>query len=273
MTTAARVHTERKDASWYTTKGEPIYEIPKADGKGTRAPTLADAKKRGDLLPRVTTILNQLDKPALNDWKVEQGVLAVLTTPRQPGEADDAFVHRVLHVERVQDQEAASARDKGTAIHGALQAYFNGEEVPADMRPWIMPAAQAVAARGERVASEKVLVGNGYAGRTDLILEAPDHFLILDFKTTKKLPEKGSWFEHVLQLAAYAAAFHSLMVEAATTAGECKAIRTANVYISTIEQGKFVVWENEPDWSRAYLQAFQSLVSLWQYQTNYQPAQ
>lgn len=173
MTTVARIHTS-KDASWYTTSGQPLYEIPKADGKGVRAPTLADAKKRGDLIPRVTTILRQLAKPELQDWLIEQAVLAVMTTPQLDGEATDAFIHRVLHVERIQDQESSIARDKGTEIHAALETYFGGKDVAPDLLPWIEPAAKVIAARGQRIASEKILVGDGYAGRTDLIQEAPD---------------------------------------------------------------------------------------------------
>ena len=271
MTTVARPPA-RHEAGWYTTKGDPLYTIPKADGKGVRAPTLADAKKRGDLLPRVSTILNLLDKPALNDWKIEQAVLAVMTSKQLTGETTDAFVHRVLHVERVQDQEAATARDRGTEIHSALQAIFNGEDVPDDIKPWTIPAAAAVSELGERVCSEKILVGKGYAGRTDLIQESPDCWWIVDFKTTKKLPEKGSWFEHVLQLAAYAAAYQELL----TVMGfppPGKPIRTANVYLSTIEPGQFKILENDPNWQKAYNEAFKPLVSVWQYLNSYKAQQ
>lgn len=272
MTTVARIHTS-KEASWYTVEGLPLYEIPKADGKGMRAPTLADAKKRKDLLPRVTTLLNLLDKPALNDWKIEQGVLAVMTSKQNPGEELDAFINRILNIEHVQDQEGAAARDRGTEIHAALQTYFIGEEVPADLKAWVMPAAQAIAARGKRVACEKILVGDGYAGRTDLIQESPDAWLIADFKSTKKLPEKSAWFEHVLQLAAYAAAYEKLLDGNGIVIANTKLIRTYNVYISTVEQGAFKIWDNAPDWQRAYNEAFKPLVSIWQYQTNYRPQQ
>jgi PD-(D/E)XK nuclease superfamily len=276
MTTVARVHTERRDASWYTTAGEPLYEIPKADGKGTRAPTLADAKKRGDLLPRVTTILGLLDKPALNDWKVEQGVLAVMTTPQLPGESMDAFVHRVLHVERVQDQEAATARNRGTEIHSALQSYFNGEDVAPELLPWISPVALKITAYGERVTSEKILVGDGYAGRTDLILMAPDCWWIFDFKTSKTMPDpkKSAYVEHRLQLAAYAAAFEKFTIESAVISpGRLKPIRTANAYISSIVQGSFTLIEHQPDWQTTYERGFRPLVTYWQWLTGYRATQ
>jgi len=268
MTTAATIRTS-DSAHWYTPKGEPCYELPKKDGKGTKTPTLADARKL-NLLPSVTTILKILDKPALNDWKVTQGVLAVLTTPRLPGEADDAFVHRVLQVERVQDQEATQARDLGTAIHAALEAHLLSLPVFEDMQPWIEPAAKAISQRGRLVTAEKVLVGDGYAGKTDLIQEAADCWWIYDFKTTRKLPEKGSWSEHVLQLAAYAAAFQRMLAQG----GEGRRpIRTANCYISTVEQGRFVIWENDHDWQRCFNQGFAPLVTVWQYLNSYRAQQ
>ena len=249
MTTEATIRTS-DSSHWYYTDGRPCYELLKADGKGMKTPTLADARKL-NLLPSVTTILSILDKPALTSWKVEQGVLAVLTTPRLTGETDDAFVHRVLKVERVQDQEAATARDRGTEIHGALEDYFNGsKELAEDIKPWVMPAARAISARGQMVATEKILVGSGFAGKTDLIQEAPDCWLVWDFKSTKKLPDKGSWVEHVLQLCAYAAAYSRLMAQV----GNNKPVQTVNCYISTVEAGSLSFSTTTPTGKRTITQ-------------------
>jgi hypothetical protein len=265
MTTTATIRTNNS-CHWYFTDGRPCYELPKKDGSGMKVPTLADARKL-NLLPGVTGILNLLDKPALNDWKVTQGVLAVLTTPRLPGELDDAYVNRVLQVEKVQEQEGKTARDKGTDIHGALEAYFQGQSVLDQWAPWVMPAAEALLKRGSRVTTEKILVGHGYAGRTDLILDTLSHWEIADYKTTKKLPEKGAWDEHVLQLAAYARAWETL-----TAKQVAKPIRTVNCYISTVDQGKFKIVENDPNWQEAYA-AFAHLVAVWQYLKGYKAQQ
>lgn len=272
MTTNARVFTA-DSAHWYYTDGRPCYELEKKDGKGMKAPTLADARKL-QLLPSVTNILRVLDKPALNDWKVEQGVLAVLTTPRLPGETDDAFVHRVLHVDRVQDQEMTTARDKGTAIHDALESYFFGTEYDPALKPWIEPAAKAIAARGERIGCETILVGEGYAGRLDLIQEAKDCWWIVDWKTTKKLPDpkKGAWTEHRIQLSAYAAAW----IRKLAHNGEydrTKSTRTSNIYISTVDQGAFVICDHEPEWQRTFASAFIPLLAYWQWLNEYRPLQ
>ena len=271
MTTAATVRTTN-GSHWYYTDGNPCYELPKKDGKGMKTPTLADARKL-NLLPSVTTLLNILDKPALNDWKVTQGVLAVLTTPRQPGEADDAFVHRVLQVERVQDQESSTARDKGTEIHAALEAYFLGQEVPEAMLPWIEPAAKAIIAHGQLVTAEKILVGEGYASKTDLIQEAPEAWLIWDFKTTKSIPDRGPWPEHILQLSAYAAAYWNLLLQAGQATPASKPIKTYNCYISTVDQGKFAIFQHDPDWQRDYNQGFKKALELWQWLKGYKAQQ
>lgn len=267
MNTAARTHGN-DSSHWYFDDGRPCYEMEKKDGSGMRPTTLADARKL-NLLPSVTTILKVLAAPALQSWLIEQAVLAAMTTPRLAGEADDAFIQRVLHTERHQDQEAQKARDRGTEIHDGMEAMLQGKPVSDDLLPWIEPAYLHLKSKIYCVLkTECVLVGEGYAGRTDLVSDTSPNtvgaFLIADFKSTKKLPERGSWPEHRLQLAAYAAA-----AEPNLTAGS---IRTANLYISTVERGKFAYYENPP-WLPDYNQGFEPLVRHWQWSTQYAPKQ
>lgn len=262
--TAARP-TGRKDSHWYSPAGEPCYEIiGKTTGK-PRPVTIRDARD-GGWLPSVTTILKVLHKEGLVNWMIEQACLACLTTPQKPDESLDAFVYRVLHVEHVQDEESEIARDKGTEIHAAMEAYFLGEEVPEDLKPWIGPAADAINQYGELVTAEKILVGDGYAGKTDLILDSPDCWWLWDYKSTKKLPDPrkgGAWPEHRLQASAYAMAYEALV-------GDAKPIRTGNVYVSSVESGKFVICEHE-DWRAAYIEGFSPLVLHWQWMNRYYP--
>lgn len=270
MTTIARTNTETA-SHYYYPDGTPCYEVENKSKGGMRRTTISDARKLG-LYPSVTTILSILEKPALTAWKIENACLAVLTTPPNPGESLDAFVERVLHTERQQDAEAQAARDLGTAIHDAMERWFSGQDVPPDLRPWIEPAARAVGTFGSFVAAEKILVGDGYAGRTDLILESPASWWIFDTKSAKKLPDPdkgGAWLEHRLQLGAYAAAFFKRIAGASATMSD-KPIRVANCYISTAEQGKFVIIETE-DWQREYDCGFAPCVQLWQHINNYKP--
>jgi len=247
-----------ESAHWYHPNGTPCFEVPRANGSGMRPTTLADARKLS-LFPSVTTLLKTLNKPALNDWLIEQGLLACLTSPRADGEGLDAFVHRILHVERVQDQEASLARDLGTDMHAGMAALFRGERIEDDLRPWIEPAYQAVKRKDSLWQVETVVVGDGYAGTVDLIQSTPDAVLIVDWKTTKKLP-KSAWPEHLLQLGAYAKAYQD--------PGE-RPITTANVYISTVDCGKFTICVHGP-WHPA-AEAFRNLVALWQWQNSYTP--
>lgn len=268
MTTAAKIFSTN-NARWYSSAGEPVYEIAKKDGKGMRAPTLADARKQ-NYLPSVTTIIDAvLRKPALESWKMEQACLAVLTAPRQNGEELDAFVRRVLVEEQQQNQESQIAKDRGTAIHKALEDYMQGQAVESELLPWIEPAAKAVMARGARVTSEKILVGDGYAGKTDLILEAFEWWEIIDWKTTKRLPDKGAYSEHIIQCATYAAAFEKII----QADGQSKPVRTANCYVSTTEKGKFVICEHDPNWRTAYACGFVPLLTVWQYLNSYRAQQ
>lgn len=264
MTTLANV--KKTDSShWYAQDGTPMYTVI-AKGSGQPRPTtLADARKL-NLLPSVTTILRILHKQGLVDWLIEQACLAVLTTPRHVDEPLDAFVERVLHTDRVQDEESQKARDRGTEIHQAIEDYFQGKTIAPELEPWVAPAIKAILPCGELVATEKVLVGDAYAGKTDLILEGQYCFWIWDFKSAKKLPKEDAWPEHQLQLSAYAQAFFKALTGESIT----KAIRTANLYISTTEQGQWRICETQ-NWRDTYCNGFSPLISHWQWATGYMP--
>lgn len=275
--TAAR--TFSKDSShWYFPDGRSCYQVEKKDKSGMRATTLRDARVL-NLVPSVTTILGILHKEALVQWKIEQAVLAVVTAPRQPNEPDDAFIRRVLHEEEQQHEEAKVARDLGTQIHEALELYLVGAEVPADMMPWIGPAAEAILAFGKVITTEQNLVGDGYAGRCDLIQDAETFWALSDYKSTKKLPDpaKGAWPEHRLQLGAYAAAWDHKYRLAENKSVDVsigkKPIIRRNVYISSVDQGQFVICEHEEEWQDVYERGFLPLVKHWQWATGYTPNQ
>ena len=256
--TAARTVSE-ESAHYYTQTGEPCHFVPYADPKkGMRPTTLSDCKKL-HLFPSVTTILRVLEKPALTAWKIEQACLAVLSSPRQPGEAIDAFVNRVLNVDKEQEQEGQKARDLGTEIHKAIELALMGI-LPTDfMRPFVQPVMEELDKLGRIVATEKIVVGNGYAGKTDALLEGKG-LVLLDFKTTKKLP-KESYSEHLLQTSAYSAALGN------TGDG---VIRTGNIYISTTEPGKIAV-SLQDDWRNTFENGFMPVLKYWQWVNQYSP--
>lgn len=265
--TAARPQIAGGSSHWYSLAGEACHTVPKKDGTGDRPTTLADARKN-NWVPSVTTILRILDKPALNAWKIEQAALALITSPRKEGEADDAFVKRVLHEEQQQEQEAQVARDKGIDIHNAIEFYFSSEPVPAEMEPWVRPVLDRLMEFGQKASSEIILVGDDYAGQADLLQDCGEWWRIWDFKGTKNLPDpaKGAWLEHQLQLSAYGWAFKNKL----RRAGQEKPILVGNIYISSVTAGQYVICEHE-NWEETYTEGFAPLVRHWQFVNRYRP--
>src|SRR5947207_10499861 len=111
--------TRRNPSYWYFRDGRPYHEVEKKDGSGLRPATLADARKVL-ALPSVTNVLGVLAKPGLDAWKIEQGIMAALTLPRNANEPLDAFAHRVVSDMTVQVEKAT---DFGSAIHEACEVY------------------------------------------------------------------------------------------------------------------------------------------------------
>lgn len=258
MTTAARPQSE-SGSHWYYRDGSPCYELPCKSRPGEmRAVTLKDARAM-NLLPSVTTILKCLHKEGLVQWRIEQACLSVLTAPKLPGEELDAFVTRVLQTEKQQEKESQVARDRGTEIHNAMEQLFKGNPIDPELEQWVMPAYNAIRQESGSAQAELILVGEGYAGKTDLIYTTADGYTIWDYKTAKKLPTGDAWPEHRMQLAAYAEAFRR-------GAGDTLPIRVANCYISTVEPGQFRLVEHN-DWEGTYRNGFLPVLQHWYWST------
>jgi len=258
--TSARVAAV-ESAHWYSKAGEACHTV-KAKAGHDRPTTIADARKLS-LLPSPTSLLGILDKPALTSWKIEQAVLAALTAPRQDGEQLDAFVKRVLQTERQQDDVSKAAMDLGTACHAALEDYLLTGKLPTDQQIATMcnPVMEWLKGKFPK-AIEMTLVGDGYAGKVDAIVLDGNRVMVVDFKTTTKLPRE-SYLEHKLQLSAYAAAYETLSDYSASD------ISTVNIYISKTEPGTIKVCENL-DWTKSY-KTFMKLLDLWCDVKDYDP--
>lgn len=258
------VNVRRTDGShWYYPDGRPCYELPKKSGNGMKKTTLAEARVLG-LVPGVTTILKVLHKQALQDWLIAQAVKAVMDTPRLDGEDNDAFVERVLVKERVQDKDAAGAADLGTEIHAAIEDAIQWRPYPEKLRPFVLPVLDTLDRMGKVVKSEFVVVGTGYAGRADALVDNGSVLCLPDFKTTRNLPKNQSWDEHRIQTAFYA-----------NTLGNVadRRIVTGNIYISTTNPGELAVFlQDDYQWQSTYENACKPLLALWQYLNNYRPS-
>lgn len=250
---------------WYDPKtGEPRHFVPKKDGTGNRPSTIRDARA-GGWVPSVTTVLRALDKPALTTWLIRNAVTAALTTPRLPNETVDAFMERILAHDA--EDESAKARDLGTNLHAAAECLLDHREamVAPDLLPWIKPACDYLLHSGEVRDVEIVLVGEGYAGKVDLILETPEAVEVIDLKSSKTLPKKGAYAEHRLQTAAYAAAL-------ARQARFNREIRTANLYVSTVDCGQYVWCPHDEPWQETFEKGFKPCLAVWCWMNSYRPA-
>lgn len=242
---------------YYSRDGKPAHWVEKKDGSGNRPTTIADARKQS-LLPSPTTVLKLLAKPALIDWMIRTAVHAVVTAPDAPNEGLDAKITRVLDEERQQDQESQMAKDLGTSIHEAIEQAISGQPWNPALKVFVDPVMGQLAHIGRCVASEKVLVAQDHAGKVDCICESDYFITVVDFKSSKKLPDKGPYIEHRLQAASYAASIGFT--------GE-KRVHALIIYISTTEPGRIKVCMVD-DWERDY-KMFRLILEFWYLSNNY----
>lgn len=182
---------------WYSRDGRTAYET---NGRGT---TLRDARKLF-LVPSVTTVLSVIDKPALTNWLVDQGIMAALTMPRCTSESEPQYIARIKADSKAQ---AIAAAAEGSRIHDACEQHVKGLVIPQQYLPHAT-AARAELARlfpgiDDWIAEKSFAHPLGFGGKCDL--HSPSTGLICDYKTKdgdftdgKKL----AWDQH-WQLAAY----------------------------------------------------------------------
>ena len=195
---------------WYDQKGRAAHTVIAKNGL-PRDTTLADARKQ-NLLPSVTTVIKQtLAAPELERWKVTQAIHSALTLPVIPGESLEDRVRRVREDSEAQAKEAAR---QGSAVHDALCKYLHGQYVP-DEHERFVEELQGQIDTGfglmlgpvKSIWSEKSLVGDGYAGTADWLIETSQGLAVVDFKgqdvrNGRPADRQSYW----IQLAAYARA-------------------------------------------------------------------
>ena len=243
---------------WYTLGGEPCYEV--LGKNGMRAATLRDARIM-KLVPGVSSILALEAKPMLEAWKINQALMSALTLPRNPGESDDDFIERAR---ADSNEQARKARDRGIAIHAALQGSFEGKPVTAEDLPYVTPVRAWLAQRyglDGHVAEQSFASPMGYGGKADLSnISIP---LVIDFKVKEfdenKSAKELAWPEHCMQLAAYRAGL-------AIPTADC-----ANIFVSSKVPGLIQVREWDEEELTSNWEAFKCLLRLWQLRKSYIP--
>lgn len=201
---------------FYKPDGTPVYTVPYKDPKraGQERPcNVADAKELG-LLPSVTTILGMLHRHSLQAWIEEQLILAALRTPRNAGELDLDYAHRLIEEGR---SVASTARDFGVYLHdliaiGAHLASDGGWEpvlmgMPEDQKFTLPFIHWALYNNVQPVMTETCMANvlERYGGRIDCIGLVNDKVCVIDWKTQRTKPgEKINHYPEVgMQLAAY----------------------------------------------------------------------
>lgn len=242
-----------ESSHWYGRDGAPAYTVTAKNGE-QRSTTLRDARKMG-LLPSVTTIIKCAASPGLEQWKLNQMMLAALTLPRAEGETEQSFISRVQTDSK---EHAKMAAERGTEVHSAIEGYFEGR-VSADESPYVLPVEEAVTKHFGKLnwAVEKSFATEppyGFGGKIDMHSRDGDG-VVIDFKTKEftsdTLSKIAGYDEHMMQLAAY------------RTGLDLPKARAANVFVSVTEPGLVVVneWTQE-DLTRGE-QMFEALKTYW----------
>jgi hypothetical protein len=184
----------------------PPLALSAPDGRGRLYRFPAD----GRLVPSVTTVIGERDKPALRNWACRQ-VAATAVAHRT---ALDGLVDRlgeqgvVDRLATVPERIAGRAAAIGDSVHQWLEAAAKGEplpEVPEDARPWLAGAARFLeecAPRWVLVEATMFNLSLGYAGTCDFVADIGGTVCVGDYKSGRAV-HPGSV---AMQLAALARA-------------------------------------------------------------------
>jgi len=208
MSAVIQPKADAESGHWYRRDGSPCYTVPNKSG-GERGINLR-WDRHLKLVPSVTTVTLIIAKPALENWKVEQGILAALTLPRLPDEPEADYLERVKTDSK---QQALNAAAEGTRIHHAIEAHFEGKPYDPKYVPHVTATLAEIAKLFPGVTdwiSEKTFAHPlGFGGATDL--HSPSTGIVIDYKGKDGdftevdkygKPKKLAWDQH-WQLAAY----------------------------------------------------------------------
>lgn len=245
---------------WYDWKGEPQHFIKGKNGK-LRASTLRDARKHG-WYPSVTSVLDILSKPGLDQWKINKAIDAAINTSRLIEETDSEYTKRILVSSRKETEEAA---ERGTRIHSMLEKAFKGIEEPTGDDASIFNSTKSLLDIncGEQNWESEVTFCNvkkGYGGMIDLDSDE----WVIDFKTKE--------FDAGHKQLAYDSMAYQLSAYAIEEGVKHSHKRMANIFISATNPGLTVFheWEKGEDYDR-YAEIFDSALALWKNIKKYWP--
>lgn len=249
----------KESGHWYDADGKPAYTYENAKGE-TKNTTLRQARK-ANLFPSVTTVTKIIAAPGLEIWKQNQLLQAAANLPLVEGDTKDDWCKRVI---ADAGEYSNDAREKGTAIHGDIEKFFDGEH--ADLL--YIKEAELVSQLLEDMGIKNIATENsfsspyGYGGKVDFEgVDSNGRPVVIDFKTQDfKDKKKKQYPEMLTQLAAYSVGL-----------GKSDA-RLINVFISrNLEQPEVDHYEWTPEECCLGWEKFLLILKLWQLEKNYKP--
>ena len=251
---------------WYTKEGKPRHF--QDNGKAT---TLRDAR-RENLVCSVTGILDVVSNPGLTTYFINQHLQAAYHNPPEIGldgigniVYDIDYIDWCKEVRQMAGEHSKQARDKGSAIHHALEVYYSEstEELDPNMGKYVNAVTSALEAvygisMGD-VESERTFATEQWGGAVDI--SSPEYVLDFKYKSSgwekkKDGTPKKIWYDsHIAQLAAYR---FGLEYPKATC---------ANVFISP-EAEVYIKEYTEEELKRG-LKYFAACNSLWRLKNNF----
>jgi hypothetical protein len=248
---------------FYRADGSPVHVIPKKDGTGMRPTTIRDARSLG-LFASSTTILKQLAKPQLEKWTGRQIAMAALKYERKPDEViDDDLADKIRELAFKQVEDAA---DLGTNVHKALENYFSEEPYDMQYDIYVQAVANLFAMEGVHVMQRELTIVNtreGYAGRTDLLIDSPKGTGVGDYKVRKTKPGKEAtpFDGQATQIASYVAGHY----------GDIDGHVGFNVFVSSTEPGRVeIAWYDTEELKREW-EIFKALCTIYRVRNNHDP--
>lgn len=230
--------------------------VPARNGN-LRPTTLRDARKL-NLAPSVSGIIKCAAAEALENWKIDQAIMAALTLPRIDGEETEKFAKRIKIDSKEQARKAA---ELGSLIHGCIEKDLLGQPYDSSYQRHVDGALKTLASWCgglDGLQPEKSFCHPlGYGGKCDV--HKPG--FLADFKskdfTEDNLP--AAYDNHAMQLAAYREGF------------EIPNARGAIIFVSTRVPGLTHTVEVPEDELARGWNMFVTLLEFWKLKNRYAP--
>jgi len=159
--------------------------------------------------PSTTTIIGQLDKPALVQWAANETCEWI----RQNGSLDEKFDY-VVSDKQLNDARfnfrtvSRDALNIGGEVHGAIEIYLKTGKEPQRPSDEVTSAFLAFLEWKDEhemkpLKTEKRLIGARWQGTCDLVCNLDGQRFVIDFKTSKQPRGNKPYNEWIYQLSCY----------------------------------------------------------------------